>query len=753
MALYSNLIKGLNLFGLTSGVNMEPGEASDAINVIPRPDGSLVKHWGARRLNLSRLTEQFGSRVLNQVGFTYKGKNNNTTTNPGRAGNFGVADDGDPFTRRTDFYAGALVLTETEARFWDHANENFGGPVTLPAGVTIDPKPRPSFLVLQNNVYIVGWATSNLRFDPTDRALYEWGWDSLPTLGAPSLAAGGDLQADKVYKYRAAWIDLYTGEQSGLGPVQEITPTGSNLTVEFQSGDFPAYAGLRHFKDGVNASNQDVGIVLYRTEADEEAFHFLDLVTPDLAVSSVTDDGLATDAARHATTVAFEDPPKYSGFAEYRNMVYGLSFDEGEGSTRIYFNDFTTTKSHYERTQPLNFREFPLTKGDVLTAIAPTDYGMILFSQRTAFSMQANANQATGLVQHTVNPLEWSVGCVGPLAWTYFDGWLYWLSDRGPFRWRQGLPQPQWIGRNLMPLFIDFASGLCKLNPAEKDKSEVFYDQDADVVRYYFPTGSSPILNQHIYQYYRTEFLGDDYSKGWFFGQPYVNSSAMTPAYGKLDPATGVPEDQFSRKARHVFADHQGFLYEYDMELGTFGWEYPGVSPVFLSFSVTSGSKHSGQDVGYIGNRFEFVYADGTIFSGTYESDGAAGSQFDKPAPKNGTGTLFIAGFRSYWRSWLDTGGDPSKTKVSVHFWVGHAQLTGQGVVEPKLDVVMTAADDIPVTAARTRAVSLSKNQNKVISSLTGRYFLWEFANSRPDEKFHVTFVKTDLNPLPAERQ
>lgn len=756
MATYAQLTFGLNLFGLTAGANMEPAEASDAINVIPRPDGSLMKHWGARRVS----STAFADGIQNQIGFTYKGKNNDPVAvgpNPARPGNFDLPDDDPIFTRRDDFYPGALVLTDTEAHFWDHSLRDFSGPVALPGGVTVLPNPRPTMLILQNNVYICGWATENLRYDPTDRALYEWGWDTLPTLSAPVVSAGGTLRPDVTYKYRAAWIDLYTGEQSGLGPEISASTTDANRTITFGAGDFPVYAGTRHFLDGGNATNQDVGIVLYRTEGDEERQHFLDLVVPDLATATVVDDGLFTDTARKASLVAFDDIKPYAGMVEFRNMVYGISWDDGEGSTRAYFNDFTTTKSHFERTRALNFRELPLVDGEVLTAVAKTSRGIIFFSNKDAYAMQVFANRQTGQIQQTLTPLEWTVGCVGPLAWEFVDGWLYFLSDRGPYRWRPGMAEPQWISKNLLPLFIDPMSGMCKLNAASSALSEVFYDRDADVIRYLFPTGDSEVINEHIYQWARAEQLAGSAMKAWFFGQPNIHSFSHHASYGIIDPDTLLPESQFDRKPLATFGDNDGFIYQYDPDLTSFGIPdgHQGRFIVRSGSSTTlintSGGLFTGGD-GLVGVRAEIEHANGDIEVRKVASNTASSVTLDLPllATAANDDVLYLGGFKSYWRSWLDHAGDPSKTKKSVHFWVGMNKTVGG---ETRLDVIMTSGDDIPAVAKRIRKVKMTANQQKVFSSLVGRWFIWEFSNSHPNEPFHVTFIKTDLMPFEQERR
>jgi hypothetical protein len=751
MPLHAHLTKGVNLMGVTASVNMEPGEALDAMNILPRVDGSIMRHWGARRLNSSALTGE----ILSIKGFTYKGKNNDTTTNPGRDGNYG-ADDGAIFTRRVPFYSGALVLTDTGAFVWDPSTRAFSSALTLPGGVSVDPLPRPTMLVVQNNVYIVGWASHNLRYDPVDQALYIWGWDSTPSItgGSVAVGAGGTLRPSAIYKYRAAWVDLYTGEQSELSDPYEATTTASNRTVTFSAGAFAAYAGTRHFVDGVNATNQDVGLILYRTEPNEEAFYFLDLLTPGLAAETLVDNGLSTDMRRKATILGFDDPKRYSGAGEYRNQMFGISWAEGEGMTRLFYNDFTATKSHRERTQALNFRELPLTNGEFLTAVAPIDEGVVVFSNKDAYMVASQVNQTLGIVTYTLDPLRWGVGAVGPRAWCY-NGWLYFLSERGPYRWRPGLPEPQWIGKNQGPLFIDPMSGMCKLNPAARAKSEVFYDPDADVVRFLFPTGNSTYNNEHFYYWNKPEFNNGNIYQGWFFGQKKVLTADYTHAFGGLNLDTGAPESQLDRAAHMVFGDELGYVYEYDPILTS--WVPEPMQGYFLATDGTSttievdGGLYTTDD-GLAGLMVEVAHlASGTvetrIIASNTSTEITVTEAWDE-TPVAGD-RLWIGGFMSYWRSWLDHGGEPSLSKVSVHLSLG-LQQTGNS--DSVVDVTMAAGDDIPGEPLVELTVVMSKNNHKVVSSLVGRWFIWEIANSRPYEPFHLTYIKTDLRALSKER-
>ncbi|GAH70133.1 unnamed protein product, partial [marine sediment metagenome] len=259
--------------------------------------------------------------------------------------------------------------------------------------------------VAQNNLYITGYADHNLRYDPTDELLYVIGWPDEPSLaGVAGLVAGGDLVVGAIYGYRASWLDLYTGEQSGLGPVVEFVPTAANQTVDLTG--LPNYAGAaneRHFYDAANPEETDVGLVIYRTEADKGQFNFLGMVYPHVNAAyteltnadewtdgtALEDDGLATDASRPASTRTYFDPPLLDTWVYHKKMWFGLSWGQEardiseravgketpdiRNPNRVYFNDFSDIKSQLERWTPLDYREISTGEGDVLTCIAASD--------------------------------------------------------------------------------------------------------------------------------------------------------------------------------------------------------------------------------------------------------------------------------------------------------------------------------------------------------------------------------------------
>ena len=743
---HANLTLGVNLRGFVASVNMRPGEASIAQDILPRDDGSFFKHWGWVRKNTTALT----TTPMAIKGFSYKGKNNDTVANPARAGNFGIADDGAIFTKRLGLYSTAIVLTETECRYWDPATSTWAGPVALPGGVALTPGTKPTITIYNDNAYIVGWADANLRYDPVDRVLYEWGFAAAPAnAGHTGVGAGGTLVANAVYRYRLSWVDLYTGEESLLSVVYEQTTTDANRTITLDG--FVAYAGARHYIDAVNLTNNDVGIVVYRTGPDQQTYYFLDIVNPGVAAATVTDNGLATDFSIKADTRAFQDVPHLDQIVEYRNQWYGLSWDEN--FTRMYFNDFQAQNSFWERTDVRNFRDLPLGQGEILMAITNSDGALVALSTNDAYEVKAIPTDDGQ--QLSVRPMEWTVGCVGPRAWAMVDTWLYFLSERGPYRWRPGLLEPQWIGRMIAPIFMDPESGLCQLTEGLRSLSEVCYDQDARVIRWIFPCGATTVMNRHYAYWVDAAKYNDDPETGWFACSTTPQCMDLTHAIEPL--VAGVPVDPFEKRARLVFADQNGYVSEYDPDSGWRGGLPTGTNASGIAQAgsgvaliVTLGSLwQDGDDME--GMRLEVVHLDGTIDVREIASNTAANIIPTVNFSQDPTGaTWYAAGIPAYWRSWVDHNGDPKSHKSLIHLWSG---LNREFMTDTQvIDVSVGVSGDWPTTAGRVKTIALNKHRDQALISLTGRYFTYEYANSRPDEPFMITYIDPEFIPAGVRR-
>jgi len=381
-----------------------------------------------------------------------------------------------------------------------------------------------------------------------------------------------------------------------------------------------------------------------------------------------------------------------------------------------------------------------------------------VFTNSSAYLQLVNPSPQTGNVDiPPATPLKWTIGCVGPKAWAYVDGYLYWLSDRGPYRWLPGAARPEWIGKNLVPLFIDPETGLCQLNEASKLESEVLYDQDADVVRFIFACGTSTTPNRHISYFVRSEEMGDLYG-GWGFHSPLAQALDYAGVYAGLTGA-GAPVTPFDRKERLIWSDPDGYLYEYhpDLTRGGLPNGFPatgvgqagGGAGVAL-INTPGGLYVNGDDMQ--GLRLELVHPDGTIDVRTVAANTATTITPDVNFSQTSIGaTWYVGGIPAYWRSWVDSAGEPSAHKTLRHLWLGYnREFT---TADQAIDVSLSTSDDWPAAVRRARTAALNVHRAQVMGSLTGRYFTYEFANSFPDEPFMITYLEPELQVLPGRRR
>lgn len=759
---YAQLNKGMNLWGWAGSVTMEPGEALDTRDVLYRMDGSVMKHYGYERVT----NAAFAARPLALRSFQYKGKNNDAGGgNTVRPGNLGVAELGGAanFTRRGPFYSGALALTETQCLRWEPATEAFVV-VALPGGVAIDVRAKPEILVLQNNLYIVGWADANLRYDPVDEALYVWGWDSTPAnAGHAGLGAGvSTLVLNSPYRYRISWVDMYTGEESELSVEYEVIPVAGTAIVTLDN--FIAYAGTRHFIFAGELTNADVGIVVYRTDPNGNTYYFLDLIPPGVAAATVVDNGLATDYTLKGTVANYEDMPLLDGICQYKSMILGFSWDvpptpaddgrqpQLQGSNaRVYYNDFKAEKSFIERWDVRNYKEIPLDDGELLTTIEATMEDVFLASNTNCYSVVAVPNYTTGRISFTIKDMHWSVGCVGPKAAQYVDGWVRFISDRGPYKWAPGSAKPIFIGKNVAPMFIDPETGLCQLNEALRVESEVFYDQDADVVRWIFACGAGAAdLNRHLTQPAEPEASGLKPWQGWGFCSTLAQCFDFGNAYNGL--VGGLPATGLQQRPRLAFGDNLGFVSQYEPISIRAGLAagIPATGPTDAASTVATLVTAGGLPIagdGLDGLRIEVVHASGVIDVRLVNANTATDITPDAPWSETPVGgTWYLAGIPFLWRSWSDHMNEPSAHKDLIHLQLGYnREFPALGRVT---DVNVAASDGLPAASSFSTTIDLSVYRAKLMVARTGRFFAYEVANSRPDERFLLTWLRAEWKVL-----
>lgn len=738
-----NLTLGVNYRNLVATRNSREGEASDCLNVLPREDGSIYKAFGWLRRNPTALT----GRPVAMKGFTYRGKNIDAT-DTARPGNWGVANDGATFTRRVNEYPGFLLLTTTNAYVWDPINEAFlDVTASVPGSVTIVQETKPTIVIAQDNCYIVGWADKNLRFDPTDHAFYLWGWEQTPASAPTKANIAGDLITSATYKYAVSFIDIYTGEESKMGDF--LTATGSG-GYQINTAAI-SYTGSRHYNLAAGTVKSDVSTVIWRTGADDESPRFLAILDP--GTTTFNDDGVARETSLRPFRGTQQDEPRFSALHLFKGRFYALS--KQTGSNRVYYSAFDKNP-YFERWLPLDYRDLEVPDGEVLTALGGTDATLLVFAQRSCFRISVSLSVTQQ--QIVAQQMPWHVGCVGPGARHTVDGWEYFLSERGPYRWREGRSAPDEIGENLLPIFVDPVSGLCKLAEEGRELSEVNFDWVSNTVRFTFPTGNATFPNRHMAYWILADRVNGDDRLGWFPQSPQIQAMDQTGAL--TGNTAGLPNAPRAKKPPLVFADQNGYVYEYGESYKRAGLD--AAEPAVTTVSSTAGATITVPETlptagdGLKGLRLELESqpdANGNttvevyeILSNTANIITITAAAFSR-TPIAGD-AVRIAGIHAFWRSWVDHLGQPHQHKTLMDFSLGYQDRNNpDGSI-----TVNIGAGEFPDTFSATETATMDKYRRKMTVSKTAVFFNYEFANSIPDELFLITDFEREVSIVPGRR-
>jgi hypothetical protein len=491
--------------------------------------------------------------------------------------------------------------------------------------------------------------------------------------------------------------------------------------------------------------------------------------------TALIDNGLATDATRPEFVRNYFDPPLFDAWVHHKKMWFAIAWEEEardvsayatgkqapnvRSTNRVYHNDFSGFKSQLERWKPDDFEELSTGEGDVLTCLAKGPDNITVFSTETAYMVTPKANFETSEMEMQPTPLDYTCGCVGPRAWTYVNGYIYWISRYGPYRARPG-SEPEFIGKNMSPMFFDPESGLCKLNPAAALRAQAAYDDTAKMVRFIFPVGVSLMMNRHYGWWTQgPQQHGGDIFHGWFRFSPRAQWLDYTHAMGNIDPEFAEPQTQWRRDNRMVFSDNLGFISEYEPGLQrgglaagaiTSGLAEVGANSTVNNIRYAGGGLYDTGD-GMAGMRLEVVHTDGTIDLRTVlnndPNDIVPNEAFS--ADPDGA-TFYVAGVPAYWLSWVDHVGDPQAHKDLTHLYVSFNKKT----TDPNtvVDMTIAAGEDFPGAPDDRREVNVDRNTYKLLVALVGRFFQYEMACSRPDQRFCLTSIEREPKIISARR-
>jgi hypothetical protein len=232
---------------------------------------------------------------------------------------------------------------------------------------------------------------------------------------------------------------------------------------------------------------------------------------------------------------------------------------------------------------------------------------------------------------------------------------------------------------------------------------------------------------------------------------------------GPLD-SDGRPPSGNKQQERLVFADQDGYVYEYMLGGRRGGLKEAALAKGFVGTGstvanmVTLGGLFTQGD-GLKGLRVELLHVSTgvveirTVLSNT-ATDIAPTRDFDS-AP-SADDIWWVGGMPAFWRSWPDHMGDPHAEKSLIQLFfgflpTGSSDDSGSEYREFLLDALV-GAGDFPTGFSRTRTAKLSRWRSGFLVNLTKRFFTYEFANSKPDETFLVTNFQREVELVAAKR-
>jgi hypothetical protein len=230
---------------------------------------------------------------------------------------------------------------------------------------------------------------------------------------------------------------------------------------------------------------------------------------------------------------------------------------------------------------------------------------------------------------------------------------------------------------------------------------------------------------------------------------------------GGIDAATGFPENQFDRDNRLVFSDEQeagdwGFVNQYEIGSQRAGLAGGLVATGFCEAASTVNIIQTDAALfddgdGLYAMRLEVVHADGTIDVREVGANTVNSITPTEPfSQQPDGGTFYVSGVPAQWVSWVDHDGNPHAHKDLTHLWLSfNRQSTDPDAVT---DVTVAAANDFPGTFDVRATVNADRNTQKVLVASVGRFWQYEFSNSRPDERFCLTSLDREFKEL-ARRQ
>lgn len=324
-------------------------------------------------------------------------------------------------------------------------------------------------------------------------------------------------------------------------------------------------------------------------------------------------------------------PPPWCQYAVLFNDRVWMANDPRDEKTRSQL--FYSASGQPEEFGILNVFNVESGEGEPITGLGVLFDRLYIF-KRTAIYVLSGFGEADFQIQQ----LSAGLGCISHFSIIAIDGWLYWLSERGPYRTNGS--DFEWIGEAIYPTFQ-------ALSKASVDTANAGHNRDRQQVWFAMRTSSTG-TNDRVLVY--------DYGmKVW---------SLFTNLWPQV--LEGIVDDTGTN--RIFWGDDYGFVWRGDTsnsfnqgDLGEVGTTFgtlsaTGLAGSFVTITVTGAFAATATNDGWKGSRIIVIDSDGTESEGRILTSTSTVLTIDKTlaqlgfTPASGDGYR-VGSITAYWKT------------------------------------------------------------------------------------------------------
>jgi len=487
---------------------------------------------------------------------------------------------------------------------------------TLPGAFTVEKSSGfqgghlASHVHVGNNAYLTNGLSPPLVYDGT--IVRRWGIQG-PTRqnGFKTSGSGTGINGDVAYRY--TYISRESGVESDPSPMSAVyrdSSGASQVTLLLHPSSDPQVDAIRIYR---TLHGDTSGI----PRPGSAEFRFVDEITntPTATTPSEYTDmvGDATLGFALDSRGGFSNsgPPPWAQYAvEFNGRIFMANDTRDENTrSRLFYSESLS----FEEFGILNFIEIESGTGEPITGLGVLFDRLFIFKQTSIFVLSG-----FGPSSFVVQELTKGLGCLSHFSILSIDGWIYFTSNRGPYRTNGTVFD--WIGKEIYETFLDF-------DKAGLDTSTTGHNRNRTQI--WFGVKTAGLGSSH-------DILVWDYMERFW--------SLFTVMHIRC--LQGITDEE--GLDRIFWGDDLGYVWRGDAEatfnhadLGMTGTTFGNISGAgtagqFLTITVSGAFGASATSDGWKGSRIVVIDSDGTEGEGHILSNTSTTIVIDKTAAELG---------------------------------------------------------------------------------------------------------------------